>query len=91
MFGEVAVALLKMMGQSGVAPGALLASDVPAALERLKRAVAAAKEPLPPRGEAERGAEVPVSVRQRAFPLIELLARCAEKKCDLVWEGISRT
>ena len=45
MFGDVAVTLLKMMGQSGVLPGALVAKDVPAALERLKRAAAVAPEP----------------------------------------------
>ena len=35
MFGDVAVRLLKLMGHSGTTPGALLADDVPAALERL--------------------------------------------------------
>ena len=39
MFGEVAVTLLKLMGHSGTVPGALMAEDVPAALERLKAAV----------------------------------------------------
>jgi len=90
LFGDVAVTLLKMMGQSGVVPGALLAHDVPGALERLKHAVAAAKEPPSAQDEPESGAEAKVSMRQRAFPLIELLARCVEKKCDVIWEGISR-
>jgi len=40
MFGDVAVTLIKMMGHSGTVPSALLAQDVPAALERLKAAVA---------------------------------------------------
>jgi hypothetical protein len=90
MFGDIAVSLLKMMGQSGVLPGALLARDVPAALERLKRAVAAKKEPPSAGLNADRGAEPKVSVRQRAFPLVELLARCVEKECDVIWEGIPR-
>jgi hypothetical protein len=38
MFGDVAVHLLKMMGHSGKVPSALLAADVPAALERLEAA-----------------------------------------------------
>ncbi|NBR29570.1 MAG: DUF1840 family protein, partial [Betaproteobacteria bacterium] len=36
MFGDVAVALLKLMGQSGTVPGAILAPDIPAAVERLQ-------------------------------------------------------
>ena len=35
MFGDVAVRLLKMMGHSGTVPSAIVAADVPAALERL--------------------------------------------------------
>ena len=86
MFGDVAVTLLKMMGQSGVLPGALLAKDVPAALERLKRAAAVAPEaPAPDPGpHAETAPRV--SLRQRAYPLVELLGRCVEKNCDVIWE-----
>lgn len=43
MFGDIAVNLLKLMGHSGTVPGALLAEDVPAALDRLRKAVAANK------------------------------------------------
>jgi len=51
-FGDVAVTLIKMMGHSGTVPSALLAEDVPAALARLKAAVAAhSNEPLPPPGQ----------------------------------------
>jgi hypothetical protein len=85
MFGDVAETLLKMMGQSGVLPGALVAKDVPAALERLKRG--AAVQPAPDPADAESGdAEGKVSLKQRAFPLVELLGRCVEKKCDVIWE-----
>jgi uncharacterized protein DUF1840 len=85
MFGDVAQTLLKMMGQSGGLPGALVANDVPAALERLKRA--AAVSPAPDPADAESGdAEGKVSLKQRAFPLVELLGRCAQKKCDVIWE-----
>jgi len=86
MFGDVAVTLLKMMGQSGVLPGALVAKDVPAALERLKRAAAVAPEPPVPGKESAADKEPPVSLKQRAFPLIELLGRCVEKNCDVIWE-----
>ena len=51
MFGDVAVTLIKLMGHSGTVPSALLAEDVPAALARLKVAVAEhSNEPLDPQG-----------------------------------------
>lgn len=86
LFGEAAVKLLKMMGQSGVVPGALLGKDVPAALERLKRAVAT--QPGAPRAgdDEDNGRGPSVSSRQRAFPLIELLTRAAAEECDVIWE-----
>ena len=34
LFGDVALALLKMMGHSATAPGAILAEDVPAATDK---------------------------------------------------------
>ena len=85
MFGDVGVALLKMMGQTGALPGALLAKDVPAALERLKRGAAVAPVPSPG-PEPERDDEPRVSLRQRAFPLVELLERCVKMNCDVIWE-----
>ena len=87
MFKDAAVMLLKMMGQSGVVPGALLGKDIPAALERLKRAVATQRDaPRPGKDDDENGGEPGVSTRQRAFPLIELLTRAAKEECDVIWE-----
>lgn len=87
MFGEVAVKLLKMMGQSGSVPGAILAADIPAALARLQSAVATQKDaPRAPRGREAENGEPPVSLRQRAFPLIELLQRAVRKNADIIWE-----
>ena len=85
MFGQVAVTLLKMMGQSGVLPGAIRPEDIPQALERLKREVAA--HPVPPAVSGhDADGEPPVSLRQRAFPLIELLERAAKRGCHVIWE-----
>jgi len=87
MFGDVAVTLLKMMGHSGTVPGAILAKDIPPALEKLKAAVAAAPEPAPRQaGDDGEEKEPPVSLRQRAFPLIELLERAARTDCDVLWD-----
>lgn len=81
--GDVAVTLLRHMGHSGTVPGALLGADVPGALARLEAAVAH----LPPAEPVDdREAEPGVSLRQRAFPLLEMLRRAAGKGCDITWE-----
>jgi hypothetical protein len=84
MFGDVAIAMLKMMGHSGTVPGAIRAEDVPAALGRLKAAVEAGKA-LPP--HADKGADEPVvSTAHRALPLIELLTAAAKDGCGVMWK-----
>jgi hypothetical protein len=85
MFGEVAVALLRMMGQSGSVPGAILAADIPAALALLQGAITA-NQAAPTRSRERDDGEPPVSLRQRAFPLIDLLDRAARKDADVIWE-----
>ena len=91
MFGEVAVTLLKLMGQSGTVPGALLAADVPAALERLRSAVAEQPDlPLDPArepGAKDTGEERHVSLGHRALPLIELLEDAAAAGRNVMWDN----
>ena len=86
MFGDVAVELLKMMGHSGTVPSAMLAKDIPGAVDRLKRAVAAAPAPASPSEDEEREDGPIVSLRQRAHPLIELLERAAKNGWDVMWD-----
>ncbi len=89
MFGDVAVRLLKMMGHSGTVPSAILAEDVPDALQRLKAAIAEqGAQPADTQADAEQEneqGEIPVSLGQRAFPLIELLEAAAEQGSDVTW------
>ena len=89
MFGEVAVALLKLMGHSGAVPSALLAEDVPAALERLRAAVSENPDtPLDPateKGDKGNGEERHVSLGHRALPLIQLLEAAAAAKENVMW------
>lgn len=91
MFGDVAVRLLKMMGHSGTVPSAIRAEDVPAALERLKAAVAADKaeetRSTAAYAHSDDSEEPPVSLAHRAFPLIELLDAAANRKCDVMWSS----
>ena len=86
MFDESAVPLLKMMGHSGTVPGAILAADIPPALDRLKAALAALPETPRAASEEQDEKEPPVSLRQRAFPLVELLERAARNGSDVVWD-----
>jgi hypothetical protein len=73
-FGDVAVKLLRLMGQSGSVPGAILAQDIPAALARLRQGVGQ-EPPTRPQSNADDN-DPPVNLSQRAFPLIELRPVC---------------
>lgn len=88
MFDDVAVPLLKLMGHSGTVPSAIMPEDIPAAVGRLKAAVAAqpdAPDPAAAKQGVDDEREIPVSLRQRAFPLIELLERAAKRDCEVMW------
>ena len=91
MFGDVAVTLLKMAGHSGTVPSAMLADEIPAALARLERKLAASAPEPQEKQSVRRGAEDAdfppvVELRQRAHPLIQMLAAAAEQKSDVMWE-----
>ena len=89
MFGDIAQHLLTLMGHSGTVPGAILAEDVPAALDRLKRAIETEKAvPIPHKSrdnQDDDSNEKAVSLRHRALPLIELLAAAAKENCNVMW------
>lgn len=90
MFGDVAKRLLKMMGHSGTIPSAILAEDVPAALDRLTRAIeaeksAAASEASGNIQDKDLDDDQTVSLAYRALPLIELLAAAAKGNCNIMW------
>ena len=103
LFGYVAHDLLRLMGMSGVVPGAVLAADVPRALSRLREALASPEgdrvpvPPAPPGGgtrgqqddEPEREAQR-IRLRTRAFPLLQLLDAAAAAQCEVVWEEADR-
>jgi hypothetical protein len=89
MFGDVAVELLRMMGQSGSIPGAILARDIPAALERLRSSASGTRDPAA-EPKTDEDSEPKVGMRQRAFPLIELLERAAKQDADVIWDKETR-
>jgi len=86
MFGDIAITVLKMMGHSGTVPSALLAADIPAALQQLKSGLAmTADDSQVSAGNKQDDKQPPVSLRQRAFPLVELLERAAARGVDITW------
>ncbi|MFZ1535786.1 MAG: DUF1840 domain-containing protein [Chromatiaceae bacterium] len=91
MFGDVALTLLQLMGQSGRIPGALLAVDIPQALERLKSAVAAhpdiALDPASQGGQDSDDKGQHVSLANRALPLIDLLTQAAARGKNVMWDN----
>lgn len=91
LFGDIALRLLRMTGHSGTVPSAISAEDVPAALERLKKAVeACAPAPAdPPETAGDEDSKGPVvSLKHRALPLIELFASAARNNNYVMWEEI---
>jgi len=86
MFGDVALQLLKLMGRRTTVPSALLAEDVPAALVLLQAAIETAKQlPEPEESSDDEDESSPVSLPQRALPLIDMLKAAAQDKSDIMW------
>jgi hypothetical protein len=97
MFGTAAVSLLKLMGHSGTVPGALLAADIPDALERLQAAIAAGGADTPERTEVADSDEdrdedsdedepAPVPMATRAQPLLALLEAARDAGENVMWD-----
>lgn len=93
MFGEVAVRLLRLMGHTGTVPSAIRPEDIPDALRRLKAGIAAAEaaavpeEPSEARQESGDSEEPRVSLKQRAFPLIQLLEAAERENVPVMWDS----
>jgi len=89
LFGDIALRLLKMMGHSGTVPSAIPAENVPAALERLKKAVEAyTPADLPETAGDEDSKEPVVSLKHRALPLIELFTSAVRNNNYVMWEEV---
>jgi hypothetical protein len=94
MQGEPALALIRLGGHSGTVPGAVLASDLPGFLQRLRAGLAQhgdqySPAPLPREPgteDDEEPGERPVRLRLRAVPLLEMIETAVQQPSDLMWE-----
>ena len=96
-FGDAAVSLLKLMGQSGNVPGALLAADIPAALQTLHEGLAKLSDAESPDANdassagsngtsADSDEAPPVALQTRAGPLVSLLEAAADANENVLWD-----
>ncbi|EKO3484690.1 DUF1840 domain-containing protein [Vibrio fluvialis] len=90
MFGSIGLQMLTMMGHSETVPGAILAKDVSEALRLLQAAIELEKKKAQPETDDdednESAIELPVSIANRALPLIALLKAASQEECDVMWE-----
>lgn len=98
LFGDAAVSLLKLMGLSGNVPGALMAADIPQALQTLHDELAKLSEAETPSHADSSQAPVepalndddtspPVALHTRAWPLVNLLQAAADANENVLWDS----
>jgi hypothetical protein len=92
MFGDIARRMIELMGKDVTDKGIVTVEQLPDALARLRAAVAADKASRAGRNEDEddergngRNAAPPVSLTQRATPLIELLEWSLKRQKPVTW------
>ena len=95
LFGDIGKQLIELMGHTPIVPGAILAEDVPAALARLRAGVAAnsahakasdKKMASDKNNVQSDDEERPISLANRALPLISLLEAAAKAKENVMWD-----
>jgi hypothetical protein len=95
MFAETARRLLNIVGKDDSDRGVIRADEVGGALERLTAAVEREKTELSDdrarsqldqrTGDARGERDLPISLGQRAFPLIGMLRAAQKKQVDVTW------
>ncbi len=86
MFPEAAYRLLELAGKTPAERGVITSDQIEGALVALLRAVeqekASGGDVAPPEDPLT---SIPVGLRQRAFPLIEMLRAAQKRKVDVTW------
>jgi hypothetical protein len=94
LFGDAAVSLLKLMGLSGNVPGALLATEIPQALQTLHEGLAKMSNDESSKSSdsgdsswSDSDNEPPVALHTRAGPLVSLLQAAADANENVLWDS----
>ena len=89
VMGPVGDMLLRIIGREPAAKGIVEVAALPAAIAAIEQAVAAeeAARKSTPEDDADevRGGGDNVSLRQRAWPMLEMLRRSQREGADVVW------
>lgn len=86
MFGQIALAILKRMGHSETVPGAILGEDMEKYLTQLQSSLKLDPGVPDDADQDDDFIDQPVSLQQRAYPLLELMKKAAIAKKDLMWD-----
>ncbi len=81
-------AVLRIIGKEPAAKGIIETAAMPAAIKAIEQAVAAdeaARKSPDPDDEAKPGKGDGVTLRQRAWPLLEMMKRSHAAGVDIVW------
>ena len=92
MFAEVAAKLLKIVGKECTARGVFTQPQMMPAVEALRKAISGEVEPEEAEDETPEEAELRkkhISLRQRAWPLMDMLERTSKtgQEANVLWEA----
>lgn len=90
MLGPNGDELLRILGRDPAGQGIIEPSTMPAAIAALQAAVAAAEAPVEPDAPGATGGDTDppargVSLRQRVWPMVEMLRRAHAADAPVVW------
>ena len=86
MLGPQGDELMRLLGREPAAKGIIEAAAMPAALRALEGALAAAAGADPNIADSEDSVrEAPVALRQRLWPVLQMLRRCQAAGQPIVW------
>jgi hypothetical protein len=86
MLGPHGDHMLRLLGREPAPKGIIEPADMGAALAQLQAAIAADEQPAGAAEDpADPAAKPPVGLRQRLWPLVEMLRRCQAAQEPVVW------
>jgi Domain of unknown function (DUF1840) len=87
MLGPHGDHMLRLLGREPAPKGIIEPADMGAALAQLQAAITAEEQPAAtaPADPADPAAKPPVGLRQRLWPMVEMLRRCQAAQEPVVW------